>query len=361
MVFLNFERNMENPSQRTVKIQATSHTLIIASILIVILFLGRSLIIPLIFGMILWLMMRKVRSLFYRIGLKDKWFPKWLKTILSTAILFSLVWVIGMIFESNIQELIRYSDAYAKNFTLIMQDFDSYSSYKIEDLAKSFNSNELIARYMTSVIDSLQTIISSVIIVLIYMLFIIMEESSFKYKIRALFPNRETYNERLLVIRRIEKAITNYLGIKSLIALITSTISYSILTLAGLNAPFFWALLIFMFSFIPFFGVLISSFLPALFAIIQFAGYSESLIILFSLGSVQFIAGNIIEPKIMGNTMNVSPLVVILSLGFWGFIWGLPGMFLSVPITVIMVIVFSKFTSTRGIAIILSERGEIEH
>ncbi len=352
---------MENSSQRTAKLQTTSHTLIIASILIVILFLGRSLIIPLIFGMILWLMMRKIRSLFYRVGLKDKWFPKWLKTLLSTAILFSLVWVIGMIFESNIKELIRYSDAYGKNFTLIMHDFDSLSSYKVEDIAKSFNSNDLITKYMTSVIASLQTIISNVVIVLIYMLFIITEESSFKFKIRALFPNRETYNERLLVIRRIEKAITNYLGIKSLIALITSTISYSILTLAGLNAPFFWALLIFMFSFIPFFGVLISSFLPALFAIIQFAGYSESLIILFSLGSIQFIAGNIIEPKIMGNTMNVSPLVVILSLGFWGFIWGLPGMFLSVPITVIMVIVFSKFKSTRGIAIILSERGEIEH
>lgn len=352
---------MENPSQKIAKVQMTSHALIIASILVVILYLGRSLIIPLIFGIILWLLMRKVRSLFYIIRLRDKWFPKWLKTILSTAILFSTVWVIGMIFERNIQELIRYSDAYGKNLTSMLKEFDSISSYKVADLVKSFNSNDLINKYMASALASLQTIISNVIIVLIYMLFIIMEESSFKHKIRAMFPNREAYDERLLVIRRIEKAITNYLGIKSLIALIASIISYVIFTLAGLNAPFFWALLVFMFSFIPFFGVLISSFLPAIFAIVQFAGYSESLIILFSVGSIQFIAGNIIEPKIMGNTMNVSPLVVILALGFWGFIWGLPGMFLSVPITVIMVIVFSKFKSTRGIAIILSERGEIEH
>jgi AI-2 transport protein TqsA len=352
---------MENTSQKIAKVQTTSHALIIASILVVILYLGRSLIIPLIFGIILWLLMRKVRSLFYRIGLSDKWIPKWLKTLLSSAILFSTVWGIGLIFERNIQELIRYSDAYGRNLTSILQDFDSFSSYKIEDLVKSFNSNDLINTYITSAITSLQTIISNVIIVLIYMLFIIMEESSFKFKIRALFPDRAAYDERLLVIRRIEKAITNYLGIKSLIALISSTIAYSIFTLAGLNAPFFWALLVFMFSFIPFFGVLISSFLPAIFAIVQFAGYSESLIILFSVGSIQFLAGNIIEPKIMGNTMNVSPLVVILALGFWGFIWGLPGMFLSVPITVIMVIVFSKFKSTRGIAIILSERGEIEH
>ncbi|AEA44430.1 AI-2E family transporter [Fluviicola taffensis] len=352
---------MENTPKRIAKIQTTSHALIILALLVVILYLGRSLIIPLIFGVILWLLMRKVRSLFYVIGLKDRWFPKALKTLLSTGILFSLVWVIGLIFERNIQELIKYYDVYNTNLTSILKDFDSLSSYKIEDITKSFNSNDLITKYFSSVLMSLQTIISNVVIVLIYMLFIILEESSFKFKVKALFPNPVMYDERILVIRRIEKAITDYLGIKSLIALVSSVIAYSLLTLMGLNAPFFWALLIFMFSFIPFFGVLISSFLPALFAIVQFGSYSESLIILFSLGSVQFIAGNIVEPKIMGNTMNVSPLVVILSLGFWGFIWGLPGMFLSVPITVIMVIVFSKFESTRGIAIILSEKGEIEH
>lgn len=352
---------MENTSQKIAKVQMTSHALIIFSIIVIILYLGRSLIIPLIFGTILWLLMRKIRSLFYIIGLKDKWFPKWLKTLLSSAVLFSLVWIIGFIFERNIQELIKYYDVYNTNFTAILKEFDSLSSYKIEDITKSFNSNDLINKYMSSVITSLQTIISNVIIVLIYMLFIILEESSFKNKVKAMFPQPDKYDERIQVIRRIEKAITNYLGIKSLIALISSTIAYAIFTLMGLNAPFFWALLVFMFSFIPFFGVLISSFLPALFAIIQFGGYSESLIILFSVGSVQFIAGNIIEPKIMGNTMNVSPIVVILSLGFWGFIWGLPGMFLSVPITVIMVIIFSKFRSTRGIAIILSEKGEIDH
>lgn len=352
---------MESSFRKIAKVQMTSHALIISSIVVIILYLGRSLIIPLIFGIILWLLMRKIRSLFYKIGLGDKWFPKWLKTLLSSAVLFSLVWAIGFIFERNIQELIKYYDVYNANFTTILKEFDSLSSYKVEDITKSFNSNELINKYMSSVIASLQTIISNVIIVLIYMLFIILEESSFKNKVKAMFPDPDAYAERILVIRRIEKAITNYLGIKSLIALISSTIAYSIFTLMGLNAPFFWALLVFMFSFIPFFGVLISSFLPAIFAIIQFGGYSESLIILFSVGSIQFIAGNIIEPKIMGNTMNVSPIVVILALGFWGFIWGLPGMFLSVPITVIMVIIFSKFKSTRGLAIILSEKGEIEH
>ncbi|MDR0801036.1 AI-2E family transporter [Fluviicola sp.] len=352
---------MENPPQKVSKVQTASYTLIICSIVVVILYLGQSLIIPFMFASILWLLMRKIRSLFYIIGLRDKWFPKWLKTILSSAVLFSSVWVIGLIFEKNIQELIRYYDVYNKNLTAILKDFDHFSPYKIEDLTKSFNSNDLIGKYITSALSSLQTIISNVVIVLIYMLFIIMEESSFKFKIKAIFPEKAAYDERIEVIRQIEKAITNYLGIKSLIAMASAIICYLVFALMGLNAPFFWALLIFMFSFIPFFGVLISSFLPAIFSIIQFGTYSESLIILLSIGSIQFFAGNIVEPRIMGNTMNVSPIVVILSLGFWGFIWGFPGMFLSVPITVIMVIIFSKFKATRGIAILLSEKGEIGH
>lgn len=352
---------MEKVPQKISKVQMTSHALIICTIVVVTLYLGQSLIIPLIFGAILWLLMRKIRSLFYVIGLQDRFFPKGLKTLFSSAILFSSVWIIGMIFEKNIQELIKYYDVYNTNFTAILKDFDHMSGYKIEDLTKSFNSNDLISKYITTALSSLQTIVSNVVIVLIYMLFIIMEESSFKFKVKAMFPEKDAYDERIEVIRRIEKAITNYLGIKSLIALVSSSIGYLIFTLVGLHAPFFWALLIFMFSFIPFFGVLISSFLPAIFSIIQFGTYTESLIILFSTGTIQFFAGNIVEPRIMGNTMNVSPIVVILSLGFWGFIWGLPGMFLSVPITVIMVIIFSKFKSTRGIAILLSEKGEIEH
>ena len=65
------------------------------------------------------------------------------------------------------------------------------------------------------------------------------------------------------------------------------------------------------------------------------------------------------EPKLLGNNMNLSPLVTILALSFWGAIWGITGMILSVPITVIMVIIFSQFEHTKPIAILLSERGNV--
>ena len=342
------------------KIQITSHTLIVFTIVVSILYLGQSIIIPLIFGGILWLLMRKIRSLFYLLRIHDRIFPKALKTLLSTAILFASIWFIGLIFERNIQELISHYEIYNFHFAKLMHELNQHTSFSLEKITSGFDFNNFFSTYVPSALQSVQSIISNIVIILIYMLFIISEESSFKSKIRAISYDPENYENRLKIIQRIEKAITNYLGIKSLLATISATIGYFIFILLDLHAPFFWALLIFILSFIPFVGVLVSAFLPALFAIAQFGGYTESLIILFSTGAVQFVSGNIIEPKIMGNSMNVSPLVVILSLVFWGLIWGLPGMFLSVPITVILVIILSKFEATRIIAIMLSEKGEID-
>lgn len=304
--------------------------------------------------------MRKIRSLFYVVGLRDAIFPKWIKTLLSTSILFAVVWFIGVIFERNIQELIGHYELYDSNFNKLLSNLNPNTSSQIAEFTKGFNFNGFYSTYIPSALASLQAIISNVVIVLMYMLFIISEEASFKSKILAMSSDQGNFDYRLTVIQRIEKAIANYLGIKSLMALIAAGIGYFVFALLELHAPFFWALLIFMLSFIPFLGVLISSFLPAVFAVAQYGNFTEALIILVSIGAIQFISGNIIEPKIMGNSMNVSPLVVIISLGFWGFIWGLPGMFLSVPITVILVIILSKFETTRNLAIILSEKGEID-
>ena len=95
-------------------------------------------------------------------------------------------------------------------------------------------------------------------------------------------------------------------------------------------------------------------------ALLQSGELNLALMVIAAVGAIQLIVGNIIEPKVMGNSLNVSSLVVILALSFWGAIWGITGMVLSVPITVIMVILFGQFETTRKIAILLSDRGKLE-
>ena len=120
-----------------------------------------------------------------------------------------------------------------------------------------------------------------------------------------------------------------------------------------------WAFLIFMFNFIPSIGPILGTILPSLFCLIQFGTFTPALVVLFGVGGVSVLVGSLVEPKLMGNTLNISPLVAIISLALWGSIWGIIGMLLSVPITVAMIIVFSQFPNTRSIAILLSEKGKV--
>jgi predicted PurR-regulated permease PerM len=83
------------------------------------------------------------------------------------------------------------------------------------------------------------------------------------------------------------------------------------------------------------------------------------LIIIFVIGGIQLFVGNYLEPRLMGNTLNISPLFAIVALAVWGAIWGFTGMLLSVPITVAMIIVMAQFPKTRPIAVLLSEKGKV--
>jgi predicted PurR-regulated permease PerM len=160
-------------------------------------------------------------------------------------------------------------------------------------------------------------------------------------------------------LAQIDHSISKYISLKTLVSLITGFASYIVLKLIGLDAPIFWAFLIFLLNYIPTIGSLIGTLFPVAMAFLQFEDPTNAFIVLIAVGSIQVIVGNIVEPKIMGNSLNVSSLVVILSLSFWGAIWGITGMVLSVPITVILVILFGQFKSTRSVAILLSDKGQI--
>jgi predicted PurR-regulated permease PerM len=103
----------------------------------------------------------------------------------------------------------------------------------------------------------------------------------------------------------------------------------------------------------------VATIFPTLLTLIQFDTFTPFLIVGVGLTSAQFLIGNVIEPKLMASSLNLSPLVVLLSLALWGSLWGIPGMFLCVPITVILLIVLSHFDTTRPLAVTLSERGEL--
>ena len=136
-------------------------------------------------------------------------------------------------------------------------------------------------------------------------------------------------------------------------------LSYCILLVAEIDFAAFWALLIFILNYIPYIGSVIAVAFPVVLSLLQFSSIILTASVLIGLLGVQLLVGNIVEPRITGKSLNLSPVVIVLALSVWGSIWGVIGMILSVPIMVMVMIVLSQFSKTRPIAVLMSQSGEI--
>ena len=196
-------------------------------------------------------------------------------------------------------------------------------------------------------------------IVLVYVFFLLAEEQFFDRKLRALFPNEERQKKVRSILSQISRDVRAYVWIMTLMSLATGLVSYIAMRIIGLDFAEFWAFLIFLLNFIPTIGSILGTVFPTLLALVQFETLGPFLFVAVTIGVTQMVVGNVIQPRLMGSRLNISPLVVIVSLLAWGAIWGIAGMFLCMPITVILMIVFSYFPKTRPIAIVLSADGNI--
>jgi AI-2 transport protein TqsA len=147
--------------------------------------------------------------------------------------------------------------------------------------------------------------------------------------------------------------------LKTFVSAVVAIASWIIIRLIGIDFAEFWAVLIFIFNFIPYVGSFVAVLLPVLLTLVQFGAPGPFLVALVGLTGVQMVVGNFVEPRLMGNSLNLSPIVILLSLAAWSALWGVVGAFLCVPITVVMLIVFSEFEATRPLAILLSQDGRI--
>ena len=225
--------------------------------------------------------------------------------------------------------------------------------------------NELLARfnpaqYLGPIAAALQGFVSGAILVLVYVGFIIASRHTGERKVVRLFRSRDERHEALRIFLRIRDSIESYLWIQTLTGAMIGVASWIVMIAVGLSNPVFWAFLIFIVNYVPIFGAAAAIVFPALFALVQFDSWLQGGIVLGSLFTITFVVGNIVLPRMQGDSLNMDPLVVLLSLAFWGSLWGLAGMFLSTPLTVLVMIILAQFEGSRWIAILLSRNGAPE-
>jgi len=341
------------------KLNSITSWLISIFLIIILLIYGKSIILPFIIALLFWFVIKKTRNLIDKVYFIKKYIPKWLKTIIASLVLFSGILFLGKVLTTNIDNLANSYAAYTSNIEVLANNINELFKINVNDQISQFFLEFDFSTYLRILFNSISDILGNMVIIIFYVTFLFVEESLLENKIKLIFTTEEKYQNVNDVLLKIDKSMSSYISLKSLISLMTTTLSYFILLGVGIESPLFWAFLIFVFNFIPSIGPILGTLFPALFSLIQFGEFVPFLIILFGVGGIATLVGSLVEPKLMGNTLNISPLVAIMSLALWGSIWGILGMLLSVPITVAMIIVFSQFPKTRSIAILLSERGRV--
>lgn len=215
-------------------------------------------------------------------------------------------------------------------------------------------------RYIGDVAHAIQSFASGAGTVFIYTGFMIASRSGLSGKVEALWIHPIERQRAVAVFSRVRDGIESYLWIQTVTGAMIAIMSWALMAAVGLDSAAFWAFLIFVFVFVPVVGGLIASVLPPLFAVVQFTTLWQPIALFCGLQAILFVVGSIVLPRMQRDGLNIDPVVVLISLAFWGAIWGIPGMFLSTPLTVSLIIILSQFSSVRWIAVLLSGDGRPE-
>jgi predicted PurR-regulated permease PerM len=192
------------------------------------------------------------------------------------------------------------------------------------------------------------SILSNSFLVILTITFILFEAAGFPDKLHTAFGMHGASHR----YEKIKLEIQKYLGIKTLVSLVTGALVTSALAIIGVDFPFLWGMLAFLLNFIPTLGSMIAAVPPVLLAIVQLGpGHAVAVAVVFLV--VNVLMGNLIEPYLMGRRLGLSTLVVFMSLVFWGWVWGPMGMLLSVPLTMMCKIMLENTEDLRWIAILL--------
>jgi predicted PurR-regulated permease PerM len=337
--------------------------LILFTGVIFILWLGRTIFIPVVIAAFLWYLINAISS-YYRKALPYRNREKshralsivfdWVSGVLSLATFGGLVYFFITQIRPMFAELVARLPDIQQKLTLLGDYLSGYFglSFSLENLPN-------IAGIAASIGSSAAGFATMLGMVLVYIFFMFIEQSTFNKKFAALFPNKNQSKKMRYIFSSIDENMKKYMFMKTFISAVTGVLSYFWLHFIGLEFAGVWAFIVFITSYIPTIGAIVACSLPILYSLVTADAMNLPILTAVGLVGLQVGFGNILEPKLTGKTLNLSTLAILINLVFWGMLWGVAGMFFSVPLLVATFIITAQFDSTRWIAVLLSANGEI--
>jgi AI-2 transport protein TqsA len=209
-----------------------------------------------------------------------------------------------------------------------------------------------------NVLQGLQGLASGLLLMVVYFGFLLAGQRRMAKKISYVAGSSRRATVVRNAIGRISTDIETYVWVQTVTGVMITAAAAAVMLAVGLDNVLFWSVIFFLLTFIPNIGVTVGSVAPALFALVQFPTTWQAITIFAVIQGAATVVGNFIYPRMQAESQNIDPLVVMLSLAFWTVLWGLAGSFLAVPMTLMLMMVFAQFKSTRWIAALLSNDGK---
>lgn len=285
--------------------------------------------------------------------------PVWIANLVAITIVLAGLFMITYIVGSQATQFALSIGTYESKFDSAVNRITGLVGNDVTEFVR----DNLVSIDMASVarimLGSATSMLNQFFLISLYVAFLMAERLAFRKKIQLAAGNTQTGAELASVLEAISFSLQRYVGVKTFISLVTAGISYSVFRALGLEYAETWAVLTFALNFIPSIGSIIAVIFPAMIALVQFETIGPFLIVVFLCGTIQFLIGNFLDPAMLGRSLNMSTFLVILALTFWTMVWGLIGAFLSVPLTVCILIIFSHIPALRPIAILMSLDGQL--
>ena len=289
--------------------------------------------------------------------------PGFVRIIFVVGVVLLLIFMLGKLVILNVNsfqsQLPEYEAKFWEYANIILLRFDisrEQANEAVDAFLSNIKQNHLsFGGLVQNLSGSFFSFLGNVLWVVLFMAFILAERDLFTKRLLKQL-GKENAAPILESIQKINQSVQKYLGLKTLISLLTGALVTVVLTVAGVDFALLWGVLTFILNFIPTIGSIVATLPPIAITLFQSGSIGKTLFIAILLLCIQFLVGNVLEPKFMGRGLNLSPLVVLFSLIFWGWLWGIPGMLLSVPLTAAIRIAMEQIDATKTVAVLISSK-----
>jgi AI-2 transport protein TqsA len=333
---------------------------IVVCLVVYLLHISATIMIPFVIALCLWYLINAIARGLSRLPLGGFKLPRFLCFLLAIASLAAAMWFVLSLINHNVRLVMAAAPGYQENLRIALSQILTYFHLEQEVLLAELQQYLNITGIVAALAATFTGIAGKTLVVMFYTGFLLYEQRYFDRKIMNMIEDKNTEKRVRTILKRIDISMQRYIWVKVLISALTGLCTYLILKFYNVDFNQFWGLMAFVLNFIPYIGSLLAIALPSIIALIQFNDLMTFFIIGSLLGAVQITLGSIIDPRMLGDSLNISPIMIIFSLAAWGMIWGIPGMFLSIPILAMVVVTLGQFPKTKPIAILLTKTGHIE-